>query len=149
MPRGTGDPSWDPHFQVLVQRGLAVVQEGAYHITSLGLLELEEQDAITGERLKEAGQRRVLSDESDGWKARALNAVYDVAKRKETLTIVDIRAEASSAGDPHHPNAWGSLLRSAAGEGWIEQTEKFVKSRAKSARGRTIRVWKSLIWSKI
>ena len=144
---------WDQIYQGLIEKDFAVLtSEGDKHvvnITALGLQAIEEYDLTTGKELKKRGQKRVLANAGDGWRERALSVVFDVATDNRELTMADVRRRGVSDGldEPHHPNAWGALLKAAAQEGWIEQTESFRQSDLQSARARMVRVWKSLVWS--
>ncbi len=142
-PRMVGDPAWDPHFAVLVRDGLAVIRDGTYHITASGHKELERTDVVTGEPIPPGGTASL--EARRGWRAQVLNAAFDVAQKQERLTIVDIRAEASGAGDPHHPNAWGAILGLAQKQGWVEPLEEWTKCKG-HAKSRQVRVWRSKIF---
>lgn len=144
--RAAGDPAWDPYYLSLVEKGLAELADGVYRITDDGHKELESTDVITGEEISPGEELSLAERERRGWRAKVLNAVLDIAGKQEFLTIADVRAETSSAGDPHHPGAWNGILVLAAKKGWVKKTKRLAPNRL--AKNRKVSVWKSLIWRK-
>jgi hypothetical protein len=111
-------------------------------VLSQGALPLRHSE---GEARKMAGIEEVMENESRRWKDLAMSAVIELAKRNRTLTADDIREACAELGEPHHPNVWGGLTKSAQARGYISRTSKTVLSRRSDAHARAIPVWKSLI----
>lgn len=64
-----------------------------------------------GEALRDQGMARVLMFTPDEWKARALEAIGELARTGEPFTSEELRA---IVGDPPKANAMGSIFNAAA-----------------------------------
>lgn len=64
-----------------------------------------------GEALRDQGMARVLMFTPDEWKARAFEAIVELAKTGEPFTSEQLR---EIVGDPPKPNAMGSIFNAAA-----------------------------------
>lgn len=72
------------------------------------------------------------------WKVDAITAIGTLAAGG---CIFDAYMVAQIAGEPHHPNQWGSLLRGAAAKGVIEAVG-FRRSIRPGRAGGVCRTWR-------
>ena len=95
-----------------------------------------------GQRRKEAGIEQVLSNGA-AFKDQVRILIRIVARRGLEFTNDDVRALASELGveEPHHPNAWGAAVSSAAKAGEIERVG-YRKSAAISRHAGLVAVWR-------
>ena len=103
---------------------------------------------LSGKERKETGQQLVLSVDV-AWKEHAMAELekYCEAMKeagKDEFVFEDFRrhCQGLAVGEPHHPNAWGSLATCAAKRGLIEWTGRGVSARNPSAHARLVRVWR-------
>lgn len=102
-------------------------------------------DYAEGQRRKEEGMARAALN-SHEWQEVALLAVERLARQYRTVTCDDLHVELELLAIPSPPpNAWGTPFKSAAHLGMIKRTPETQPSERADARGREIRVWKSLI----
>ena len=91
------------------------------------LFDLEESRKARDKGLKE------VEDNSEKWLDRARAEVYRSLPPWPLLTALDLRLyleEIEHVGRPHHPNAWGALVRTLVGEGFLipeHRTEQSVR----------------------
>lgn len=97
-----------------------------------------------GERRRDEGCDRVLDNAGDEWRSAVRDAIRAVALRQPFLTIEDVRAECERRGvpEPHHHNAWGSVMRGVPG---LEATNGVAPNTNPQAHARIVLVWKSLL----
>ena len=104
---------------------------------------------LSGKERKEIGQQLVLSIDSQ-WRECAVEELEKFCCERKTsgnpeFVFEDFRGHcASVVGEPHHPNAWGSLATCAAKNGLIEWTGKGIQAKTSSARARLVRVWRAV-----
>lgn len=95
-----------------------------------------------GRAMREEGMRSVLENEAN--LEAMVDCILHVAERKATFNADDVMARMEELGVvPHHPNAFGAAFVKTARLGFIESTERFVKSTRTTNRSRDIRIWKS------
>jgi len=92
---------------------------------------------------KEIGQDEVWKNEGALWKEVALSALEELCLHFSEITS-DL-FQKSFELKPHHPNAYGALMRQAGRNGWIAKTGRYIPSERIEAHGRMIPIWKSLI----
>lgn len=96
-----------------------------------------------GEKLKECGIERVKRKGND-WNESVVGIIEKYLSTGEEFTSCTIRHFCHSMlvqPEPHHPNAWGAALNSAAKRGLIKKTGLWVKSNIASTHARMIPVW--------
>ena len=94
----------------------------------------------TGEDRKRQGIEQVLLNERARWRRRALGCILAVANTLVFFTVdhVHTHAERTGLGPPHHPNAWGGVIRSALLMGVMTKTGRYVKGSRPEQHGRMI-----------
>lgn len=111
-------------------------------------------DQATTEQLElelESRQRRddgiaAVSEADPEWIEDILEVIAILATYpNRPITSDDVREVALDAGipEPHHPNAWGAAMRTAALRGIIEPTDRTVKSSRPAAHRRRLVVWRA------
>ena len=117
-------------------------------VASAGVNGSTMMNQLSGKELKETGQQLVLSVDV-AWKEHAMAELekYCEAMKeagKDEFVFEDFRRHCQGlmVGEPHHPNAWGSLATCAAKRGLIEWTGRGVSARNPSAHARLVRVWR-------
>lgn len=98
---------------------------------------------MTGQERKEAGMHSVLrgvwKDDADLCFRKFL---AKIGEREFTSDMFRSFAEEEGLPDPHHPNAWGSLLyRSIKTHGLIDTGWRALSTRASGHR-REIKIWR-------
>lgn len=78
------------------------------------------------------------------WQGYCVGIIEEVARFNEYLTSDDVQAALEI--DPRHPNELGAAFEVAKSKGYIAHTDEFIASERPSAKGRQIRVWKSLLY---
>jgi hypothetical protein len=103
-----------------------------------------------GERLKREGMVRVAKPLTEAHRERILMAVHDcaVAVPEFTTDRVEWLMVKRMIGRPANPKAYGPIMRAVAKLGWIEATERSVKSVIPRNHRRPKAVWRSLIHQK-
>jgi O6-methylguanine-DNA--protein-cysteine methyltransferase len=103
-----------------------------------------EQPALEGLALgieaRDRGIDRVLNAETqDTWREAAYLwlAMRHYGEEVTSMDLVD------AIGMPPSPNAVGAVMRSAAVQGLIESTGRYVQSNRPSCHAAVVRVWKS------
>jgi len=95
-------------------------------------------DYAESEKRKEEGIERVSSGPSSSWTERA------IAMIRGNVIGTTITAETLRSGlgeDPPHPNAIGAAFNTAARQGLVEKTGRWVKAARPEAHGRELRQW--------
>ncbi len=84
----------------------------------------------TGAELRDKGVAKVLSAADLKWQSDVLYIIDQLVKRGKAFTAEDVRAAAENCGlpQPHHPNAWGGMLITAARRKTIKRTGNFRRS---------------------
>lgn len=103
-----------------------------------------------GRRLARAGQKRAAENAGDEFREGMAQVVEHIARRQRFLTMDDVRAEAAARGlEPHHFNAWGHVLPSAARRGIVRRREDLprVKSIRPEAHRNPNLQWESLVFA--
>lgn len=87
---------------------------------------------------------RALSKAAGGldWCEQALEAVREIATRKEEFTADDVW---ELVGAPPEPRNMGNVMRKAQRECYCESTDRTV-ARKDNKHGDQLRVWRSLLW---
>lgn len=101
-----------------------------------------------GYQLKDMAQRRVLENDTEKWKEDALHVIMVVAATMREFTADDVRNEAFSQllPEPHHPGAWGAIMRIASLRGFMVKTGSYKPSGIPSLHARPQAVWRSKIY---
>ena len=94
----------------------------------------------TGDAYKQAGQTLTLENNAD-WTQEALEALVFIAKRKDPLTVDDLRSVIIN--EPKSHNCYGALMSKAASMGLIRETGQYTKSTRPEGHSRMIKVWRS------
>ena len=100
-------------------------------------------DEWQAEALAKQGIQQV-TENGKGWQQDALKAVRGFCTINQGChDQAQIRVHIErQCGQPHHPNAWGALFRSAVSQGFLIRTEVMQKSRIPSTHGRMVPVFK-------
>lgn len=85
---------------------------------------------MTGAELRDKGVAKVLSAADLKWQSDVLYIIDQFAKKGKAFTAEDVRQAAENCGlpQPHHPNAWGGMLITAARRKTIKRTGNFRRS---------------------
>jgi len=94
----------------------------------------------TGDDLKRRGIEQAMKNEHASWRRQALKLIIAICHARIFFTADDVRlcAERTGFKEPHHPNVWGGVIRTAIMAGVMTPTGRWVKSKRPSARGRMI-----------
>jgi len=105
-------------------------------------------DFQTGDKRKKRGQMLVSANAGD-WKDLALDVIRDLAQHHAEFTADEVRqaAQALQLPEPHHPNAWGAAMSTAARRTYIVDTGRSRKSQQASANSRKLTIWRSCLYS--
>lgn len=100
-------------------------------------------DFAAATQAKACGQERVMANQGDEWKEKALSVVEDLSRRLHHFSADDVREECTrrGVGEPSHQNAWGSLLRVASMRFGLKRTGRYVPSRCVKSHARMIAEW--------
>ena len=95
-----------------------------------------------GDLLRDQAIEKVEGSANDEWMGIAKFAVLRFARAEKFLTTDNIW---NMMGDSttHDNRAMGAVMRKAQAEGWIEPTDRTVKSTRAVCHSRPIRVWRS------
>ncbi len=98
----------------------------------------------TGDDLKRRGIERALLNERARWRKRTLLVVIALADERLYFTADDIQAAVAACGlgQPHTPNVWGGVVRTAMLAGVMTRTERWVKGSRPNQHGRMIPVYR-------
>jgi hypothetical protein len=101
-----------------------------------------------GLKRREAGMAQVSSNTPAEWQESVLEVIREIARvsREFTVSRIRYRCRAQGIEDPHHPNAWGPVLRYARDLGLIEKAGRTVPSTyPPESHGRQVPVYRSLM----
>lgn len=76
------------------------------------------------------------------WRSGAERALAQLAGAGRPFVLSDLREEPYCLPDPHHPNAWGSLMRWASRAGLVVPIG-FRQSDVPSRHGSVVRIWQA------
>lgn len=96
---------------------------------------------VLGDILKAEGMHRADAHADQAWRRKADDAIRLLAyllPPGETFQAADV---ADIAGEPDHPNAWGSRLKAAAAAGVIEPAG-YAKSARPTVHSSIVRTWR-------
>ena len=99
-----------------------------------------------GDLFRDEGIKQVEGNANSNWMSLARDAVFCTAEYKQWLTTDHIWDKINDwgFGEATHDNrAMGAVMRKAQAEGWIEPTDRVIKSTRAVCHSRPIRVWKS------
>ena len=105
-------------------------------------------DREEGLRRMRVGKQRAWDHAPPDLKEQVLELVRQLAERQEEITSDDINQAAHDAG-VEIPVGWpamGSILPTAARNGWIVSTSRVLRSAKPSNHGRHLIVWKSRLY---
>lgn len=102
-------------------------------------------DFAAAKKEKAVGQERVMENQGDEWKEKALSVIADISHRLHRFSADDVREECQrrGVGEPSHKNAWGSLLRVASMRLGLKRTGRYLPSRCVSSHSRMIAEWEA------
>ena len=97
----------------------------------------------SGKQQRDAGIAKVLKTEQQ-WQEAALRLLEAYAIGVDSFTVEDFRAWALHRlyQQPHHSNAWGALVRTAALRRIIVKTGVYVQATDPAARARIVALWR-------
>lgn len=102
-------------------------------------------DYAESRKARDAGMKKV-TDNGQPWNERALTSLTRF--KGAEATGEDIRRHVSAEiGEPHHPNGWGALVRSAIKKRWLIHTGIYRPMRAKRSHARRTPVYKVRVTS--
>ena len=81
---------------------------------------------------------------NDEWFDNALKIVRELCETGEELTTDDVWLRIKSIREPR---AMGAVMTKAAKYGWIESTDRVVKSKRPACHRRPIAIWRSCLYS--
>lgn len=97
-----------------------------------------------GDLFRDEGIKQVEENANLVWLKCAANHVHRTAKNYPEFTTDLIWSWMDLAGLTTHDNrAMGAVMKKAQAEGWIEPTDRVVKSTRPVCHSRPIRVWRS------
>ncbi len=101
-----------------------------------------------GRQARDEGTALVLENAGQEWRDRIAFLIDGLARRLPEFTADDVRAEAERVelDPPHHHNAWGAALLSAARRGSIRRTMTLRPSTRREANAHGNPIWLSLIY---
>lgn len=108
---------------------------------------MERPDPEGGERGKRDGMDRADTHAPQEWKWYAYQVLLRLCRRVPDLTTDDLYFAIQDEGyppDPPEPRAFGPLMKRAASNGLIAQTDEFRKSDRAKAHRRPKQVWRVL-----
>ena len=101
-----------------------------------------------GRQARDEGTALVLENAGQEWRDQIAFLIDGLARRLPELTADDIRAEVERTGmdQPHHVNAYGAAMLSAARRGSIRRTMTLRPSTRREANAHGNPIWLSLIY---
>ncbi|NUX98762.1 hypothetical protein [Paraburkholderia youngii] len=102
---------------------------------------------MNGAQLKAEGQAKVAAHAGTAWRDAAITAMRDFAATnyvnggRTDFTIDEFR-DAGACPEPAHPNAWGTLPKTAVKLGILDPTFDTATSKRPAAHARVARVWR-------
>ena len=102
-------------------------------------------DITEGNRRRDEAIKQVFDAADTLWKRLALQTVLEVAENKEYFTTDDVWNWPSFKRNQvvAEPRAMGGIIRAAMKAGWIESTDRFIRSVRPACHRRPLAVWKS------
>lgn len=102
-------------------------------------------DPVRADDRKTRGQKQVLDNSREEWKSDVLACILEIAHKEKEFIFDDVRYRTLTKGmsKPHHPNAWGAIMRAAATKGWIKKTNRCKPSTLVSNHGHMQTIWES------
>ena len=97
-----------------------------------------------GQVLKDEGMARAESSTDPWWRSCAMTALTTEAKTGRVFQSYDLVLRYGIPEPPSGPNAWGSLLGSAAKAGLIEPVGYAPSSRPTTAKS-AVRTWRGVV----
>ena len=97
------------------------------------------------EQRKREGIERVLENEDDEWKTRALACAYRVARHNAEFTVNELRTAwmNEGLGSPHHDNVIGAMFQTIKKAGIATPTNRMDRATHADGHGRAVRIWRS------
>lgn len=92
----------------------------------------------SGPERKETGQRSIWRQTDNGWKAKALAAIRELAATGQPFTADDVRHRVND--DAVSPQAWGAAVAGASRKGIIKRVA-FVQSDRPERHGSFVAQW--------
>lgn len=105
-------------------------------------------DPVRADGRKARGQKQVLDNSKEEWKEQIFQIIRYLAATRKEFTFDDVRMSAKKACfmPPHHPGAWGAVMRSAATSlKCIRKTGRYRKSSLVSSHSRPQEIWESTL----
>jgi len=96
-----------------------------------------------GDLFRDEGIRQVEGNANQEWISEMLFAVFSIAEKNESFTTDNVWDEMQGFTTTHDNRAMGAVMRKAQAEGWIEPTDRVIKSTRAVCHSRPIRVWRS------
>ena len=101
------------------------------------------------EELRDVGIEQTLDHDQD-WKSFAMEQLRQWVQWKRANGTTEVTTEQFKCdllawfpqAEPHHPNCWGALTRTACLAGLIEATDRSVKMTLPASHSRYAKVWK-------
>jgi len=108
-----------------------------------------EDSPVTARQARDDALAQVDEAANEAWKAFADAAILRIATSQPRLTSEDVWSELDAIDwiATHDPRALGARLQCAALRGIIERTDATVQGARKSAHGRPVRVWNSMVYN--
>jgi len=101
-----------------------------------------------GEQGKANGMAMAWESASPQFREAALQVLKSVARRQPELSVNDLWDGLEMLGITTHENrASGPAMREAACKGWIECTDRTIKTSRPSRHKGDVRVWRSLLFN--
>ena len=101
----------------------------------------------SGATLRDEGIRRVERHASDDFKAAAVQAIRDLARRKSHFTVDEVWTVRDAWPATPDKRAMGAVMRQAVLDGLLEATQTFIPTTQPACHRRPIRQWRSLVFS--
>ena len=102
-------------------------------------------DVPAGIAARDKALAQVEANADPAWKIHARTAIEFLAKTRHEFTTDDVwqhLADRHQEG-PREPRALGAMMTTAARDGWIMPTDRYVPSARPDCHRRPIKVWRS------
>lgn len=98
---------------------------------------------MRGEELRDEGIERVRRKTHKLWRLRVRKLIEEMASHETPFTADRLHRKAlkRGIGEPHHPNAWGAQVMSAARAGLVVKTGVHRKARRAKSHARQYPMW--------
>lgn len=102
-------------------------------------------DLSAGRRRRDDGIARALDAERRDWIDRALRALREFMRGRETFTIEQFRYDFLAAGnpEPHVPEVWGAFTNAARKSGLIVPTGDYRKAASPGTHAHPVALWRA------